>query len=63
MTAATTVISQMQSAFLDIFFGLIVAIGIGGGVPSKKNDILREWCNMINRIIESATTDPLNSDI
>jgi nucleoside phosphorylase len=36
-TAAATVVSQMQSTFPNIRFGLMV--GIGGGVLSKKNDI------------------------
>jgi hypothetical protein len=36
-TAAATVVSQMRSTFPNIRFGLMV--GIGGGVPSKKNDI------------------------
>jgi nucleoside phosphorylase len=37
MTAATTVVSQMRLTFPNIRFGLMV--GIGGVVPSKKNDI------------------------
>src|SRR4029077_17013382 len=37
MTAATTVVGQLRSTFPNIRFGLMV--GIGGGVPSKKNDI------------------------
>jgi nucleoside phosphorylase len=36
-TAAATLVSQMQSTFPGIRFGLTV--GIGGGVPSKTNDI------------------------
>jgi nucleoside phosphorylase len=36
-TAAAIVVSQMRSTFPNIRFGLMV--GIGGGVPSKKNDI------------------------
>jgi hypothetical protein len=36
-TAAATVASQMRSTFPNIHFALMV--GIGGGVPSKKNDI------------------------
>src|SRR4029077_19880879 len=36
-TAATTVVGQLRSTFPNIRFGLMV--GIGGGVPSKKNDI------------------------
>jgi nucleoside phosphorylase len=36
-TAAATVVSHMRSTFPNIRFGLMV--GIGGGVPSKKNDI------------------------
>jgi nucleoside phosphorylase len=35
--AAATVASQIRSTFPNIRFGLMV--GIGGGVPSKKNDI------------------------
>jgi hypothetical protein len=36
-TAAATVVSHMRSTFPNIRFGLMV--GIGGGVPSEKNDI------------------------
>jgi nucleoside phosphorylase/tetratricopeptide (TPR) repeat protein len=36
-TAAATVVSHMRSTFPNIRFGLMV--GIGGGVPSQKNDI------------------------
>jgi nucleoside phosphorylase len=36
-TAAATVVSHMRSTFSAIRFGLMV--GIGGGVPTKKNDI------------------------
>jgi nucleoside phosphorylase len=36
-TAAAIVVTQLRSTFPNIQFGLMV--GIGGGVPSKKNDI------------------------
>jgi nucleoside phosphorylase len=36
-TSAATVVAQMRSTFPSIRFGLMV--GIGGGVPSTKNDI------------------------
>jgi NACHT, LRR and PYD domains-containing protein 3 len=35
--AAAIVVCRMRSTFPNIRFGLMV--GIGGGVPSKKNDI------------------------